>query len=80
MSLSAYYGCLTADDIGMDYNECDAAIALFHGNYTEMVALLKETPDDLDEVLLYIHDFPLGIPFLVEAFPEKCKALVAPIQ
>ena len=68
--LTAYDGYLTADELGLCYDECDAALALLRGDYTKMVELLKETPEDLEEVLGYIYTDPEGILALVAAFPE----------
>jgi hypothetical protein len=75
MALSGYYGCLTEGDIDVAYNECDAALALFRGNTEEMVRLLKETPEDIPEVLGYIGYYTDALPVFIRAFPEHRTAV-----
>lgn len=77
MALSAYNGYLSADDLGVDYNECDAGMALFNGDYPEMIRLLKENPHDIPEVLSYLCDYLHALPAFAEAFPEHRGALKA---
>jgi len=70
MALSGYYGCLTEGDIDVAYDECDAGLAMLRGDYEEMVRLLKETPEDVPEVLSYIKGNHDAYPVFILAFPE----------
>lgn len=57
------------------FDECDACIAMYRSRYDEMFSMLKESPDDIPEVLSHIINRHEVIPAFAEAYPEHRETL-----